>query len=97
MLYEVITLPLLTRITDGGGRAEFPRIEGFENEQAPTVYVVKTAGDLAFIPFERAARRMNFSRFEVDGVQPQGYGDNLSAFLFSDRGIYRPGERNNFV
>lgn len=90
-------LPLLTRTTDGQGHAHFPSTRGFENEQQPTVYVVKTASDMAFIPFERAARQMNFSRFEVGGVHDrqsgeEGKGAQLGAFLFSDRGIYRPGE-----
>lgn len=86
-------LPLLTRTTDAEGHARFPGTRGFDREQEPTVYVVKTAGDLAFIPFERPSRRLNLSRFEVGGVHDrQRDGERLGAFLFSDRGIYRPGE-----
>ncbi len=93
-------LPLLTRTTDAEGHASFPSTKGFANEQEPTVYVVKTAGDLAFIPFDRPSRRLNLSRFEVGGVHDrQGdgerNGERLGAFLFSDRGIYRPGEAVN--
>ncbi|MCD4688671.1 MAG: alpha-2-macroglobulin family protein, partial [Desulfuromonadaceae bacterium] len=93
-------LPLLTRRTDAKGHASFPSTRGFINEQEPTVYVVKSAGDMAFIPFERPSRRLNLSRFEVGGVHGrQGNGerngDSLGAFLFSDRGIYRPGESVN--
>ncbi|MGE4543274.1 MAG: alpha-2-macroglobulin [Pedobacter sp.] len=87
-------LPLLTRTTDNQGHARFPSTKGFENEQQPTVYVVKTAGDTAFIPFERPARQLNFSRFQVDGVRDrQTNGESLGAYLFSDRGLYRPGEQ----
>lgn len=87
-------LPLLTRTTDNQGHARFPSTQGFENEQQPTVYVAQTAGDMAFIPFERPARQLNFSRFEVGGVRDrQPDGKSLGAFLFSDRGLYRPGER----
>lgn len=87
-------LPLLTRTTDNQGHARFPSTKGFENEQQPTVYVVKTAGDMAFIPFERPARQLNFSRFETGGVRDrQSNGKSLGAFLFSDRGLYRPGEQ----
>jgi hypothetical protein len=86
-------LPLLTRTTDAAGHARFPSTKGFENEQQPTVYVVKAAGDMAFIPFERASRQLNFSRFEVGGVQDrQGDDNRLNAYLFTDRGLYRPGE-----
>jgi hypothetical protein len=93
-------LPLLIRTTDAKGHASFPNTRGFTNEQEPTVYVVKTAGDMAFLPFERPSRRLNLSRFEVGGVHDrQGdgerKGERLGAFLFSDRGIYRPGESVN--
>ena len=93
-------LPLLTRTTDAEGHASFPITKGFANEQKPTVYVVKTAGDMAFIPFERPSRRLNLSRFEVGGVHGRHSngdrnGERLGAFLFSDRGIYRPGELVN--
>lgn len=87
-------LPLLSRTTDAQGYAAFPVTKGFENEQEPTVYVVKTADDMAFIPFERPARQLNFSRFETGGeYTDQGNGKTLHAFLFSDRGLYRPGEK----
>ncbi|MBW2689669.1 MAG: alpha-2-macroglobulin family protein, partial [Deltaproteobacteria bacterium] len=86
-------LPLFSRKTDVDGRAVFPSTRGFKNEQQPNVYVVKTANDVSFIPFRRSERRINYSQFEVGGVRSQHQNrDNLNAFLFSDRGIYRPGE-----
>ncbi len=93
-------LPILKRTTDAGGHVSFPVTSGFSKEQEPTVYVVKTANDMAFIPFERSSRRLNLSRFEVDGVYRRQWdgaqtGASLGAFLFSDRGIYRPGESVN--
>jgi len=87
-------LPLLTRTTDAQGHAPFPSTKGFDHEQQPTVYVVSTAGDTAFIPFERPDRQLNFSRFDVGGAyNRQGSGATLNAFLFTDRGLYRPGEK----
>ncbi|ABA87804.1 alpha-2-macroglobulin domain protein [Syntrophotalea carbinolica DSM 2380] len=87
-------LPLLTRTTDAEGHVKFPSTKGFRNEQQPTAYVVTTADDMAFIPFERRTRQLNFSRFEVGGVRDrQRNGQSLGAFLFSDRGLYRPGEQ----
>lgn len=87
-------LPLLSRTTDRNGHAHFPFTLNFHDEQQPTVYVVRTAGDMAFIPFERSSRQLNFSRFEVGGAYDrQGRDDGLQAFLFSDRGLYRPGEQ----
>ena len=86
-------IPIFTRKTDADGRAVFPSTQGFKKEQLPNVYVVRTADDVSFIPFERAPRRINYSQFEVGGTRgAHQHRDNLNAFLFSDRGIYRPGE-----
>ncbi len=85
---------LLTRTTGADGHVKFPSTKGFENEQKPNVYVVRTDNDTAFIPFERASRRINYSQFDVGGVRGQhANSDNLNAFLFTDRGLYRPGEK----
>ena len=86
-------IPLFTRKTDADGRAVFPSTKGFKKEQLPNVYVVRTADDVSFIPFERSPRRVNYSQFDVGGIRGEHrHRDNLNAFLFSDRGIYRPGE-----
>jgi len=42
------------------------------------------------MPFKRADREVDSSRFAVDGIHSSEQG--LKAYLFSDRGIYRPGE-----
>jgi alpha-2-macroglobulin len=86
-------VPLFTRTTTDDGHVQFPSTKGFKAEQAPNVYIVKTASDTSFIPFERSSRRLNYSHYDVGGVRSlQGDSDHLNAFLFSDRGIYRPGE-----
>lgn len=86
-------LPVLTRATDAGGHVSFPSLKDFIDERAPTVWLAKSSNDVAFIPYNNADRQLNFSRFDVGGV----YSNNqelqtLSAYLFSDRGIYRPGD-----
>ncbi len=84
---------LLTRTTGADGHVKFPSTKGFENEEKPNVYVVRLENDTAFIPFERASRKINYSRYDVGGVRGQhAHRDNLNAFLFTDRGLYRPGE-----
>lgn len=89
-------LPLLSRTSDAQGHASFPVTRNFQREQEPTVYVVKTASDTSFIPFQRPTRRLNLSRFEVGGVHTlEQDGESLNGFLFSDRGLYRPGETVN--
>ena len=78
--------------TDADGRARFPNLTDFEHEKTPTVYLVRKGSDISFLPYERSERRLNFSRFDVGGVVTEGATDRLDAYLFSDRGIYRPGD-----
>ncbi len=78
--------------TDATGRARLPDLKGFEREKAPSVYVARKGGDTSFLPYERSDRVIDFSRFDVGGVSSSAEAGKLSAFLFSDRGIYRPGE-----
>ena len=37
-------------------------------------------------------RQLDFSRFDVDGERNATGQGQLSAYLFSDRGLYRPGD-----
>lgn len=86
-------LALLTRTTDAQGHTNFPTLKDFSNEQGPTVYLVRNNNDVSFIPYNRYDRQLNYSRFDVGGVTSQSESDAaLTAYLFSDRGIYRPGD-----
>ncbi len=82
--------------TDRSGHVTFPSASGYKREQQPVVYVVKQKGDVSFIPFNRYTRQVNYSRFDVGG-QYSSLSDNerVNAYLFTDRGIYRPGETVN--
>ena len=89
-------IPLFRRTTGDKGHAGIPVTRGFTDEQQPSVYLVKTATDTAFIPFAGHSRQIDASRFDVGGVGGrQGKPGELNAFVFSDRGIYRPGETVN--
>ncbi|MBF0552335.1 MAG: alpha-2-macroglobulin family protein, partial [Deltaproteobacteria bacterium] len=83
-------LPVVTVNTDGDGRAVIPSLQSFANDKRPVVYVVRNGQDLAFMPYESRGRSLNYSRFDTDGLSSTEEG--LRAYLFSDRGIYRPGE-----
>ena len=50
------------------------------------------------MPVNRYDRRTDVSRFDVGGVYDDDYmpKDIVSAYGFSDRGIYRPGEEAYF-
>ena len=77
--------------TDSNGRAELPSLRGLQREKAPVALVAKKGDDLAFIPWEKSERQLDTSRFDVGGV---AYSEKsaLQASLFTERGIYRPGE-----
>lgn len=84
-------LPIFTRATDAQGHANFPTLKDFEMDKEPTVYLVRKDNDVSFIPYNRFDRQLNFSRFDIGGVYSQPDAA-LSAFIFTERGIYRPGE-----
>lgn len=90
--------PVMQAVTDQQGHAVLPGTRGLEGAKMPIVYLVRHGNDLAFLPFDRNSRRLNFSRFDVGGVQRRYTAeDELSAFVFSDRGIYRPGDTVNLA
>ena len=43
------------------------------------------------MPYARSDRALDFSRFDTDGVENVS-GDQLEAFVFTERGVYRPGD-----
>ena len=83
---------IYSQATDASGRVHFEKLEGMTRERAPLMIVAKKAGDMSFMPLNRNDRQLDFSRFDVGGMQNARSTDQLSAYLFSDRGIYRPGE-----
>lgn len=85
--------PVVTAETDNRGHAELPDVSDFEDEQAPIAYLVHHEGDRAFLPFGRGDRELNYSRFPTGGIRTGGSEEGrLRAEVFTDRGIYRPGE-----
>lgn len=85
-------LPILTRTTDEQGRVTFPTMKDFIEDREPVVYLAKLGDDVSFIPYNNAERQLNYSRYEIGGVYNNPEAQSLSAYLFSDRGIYRPGD-----
>ena len=83
------------QLTDTSGRARLPSTTGLVREKTPAVLVVKKSGDLSFLPLNRADRNLDVSRFDVGGVRFAGLPNQIQAYLFSDRGIYRPGDTMN--
>ncbi|MDR0478974.1 MAG: alpha-2-macroglobulin family protein, partial [Burkholderiaceae bacterium] len=84
--------PLFRQTTDAEGVVHFPSFKGLEREKKPALYTVAKDDDLSFLPVSASDRRLDFSRFDVTGERNANSAGQLSAYLFSDRGIYRPGD-----
>lgn len=86
------SLPIITASTDAEGHVNFPDLKDFKDDRKPTLYLVRKGEDVSFIPYQRRDRELNYSRFDTHGVT-HGSEHDLSACLFSDRGLYRPGDQ----
>jgi uncharacterized protein YfaS (alpha-2-macroglobulin family) len=84
-------IPVVSMATNDMGRVTLPSLEDFTREKKPVAYVVRRDNDVSFLPFGREDRVLNFSRFDTSGVTGLAAHD-LTAFVFTDRGIYRPGD-----
>lgn len=90
-------LPIASGETDVNGHVLLPSVSDFTDDKAPTVYLVQNGTDISFIPYDRDDRILNYSRFDISGEDNSANNqNNLSAYLFSDRGIYRPGDSIHF-
>lgn len=89
-------VPVLSSTTNGVGMASIPNYSDFSNEKSPTVIVVTKNNDISFIPVDRGNRELDLSQFDVGGLYNSGDEKNISGYMFSDRGIYRPGEKASF-
>jgi alpha-2-macroglobulin len=84
-------IALQTSRTDGDGHCAFTSVEKSVREKTPVAFVARNGDDVAFIPYARDDRQLNFSRFDIEGVE-NVLPENLDAFVFTERGIYRPGD-----
>ena len=85
-------LTVISAASDGEGHVRFPSLRSFAREQTPALYSAHSGQDLSFLPMDRYDRELDLSRFDVGGVANALEADKLSAYLFSDRGVYRPGD-----
>lgn len=83
--------------TDSNGHARLPETSygTYSNEHRPTAFVVKTANDLSFMPYEGNGRYLDYSNYDVGGVYGKSDSQALTGYIFSDRGMYRPGDTVN--
>jgi uncharacterized protein YfaS (alpha-2-macroglobulin family) len=88
-------IAILSANTNLEGHASFPSLNGFYNEKEPTAFVISKGNDLTFLPVRASGRWLNYSKFDVGGVHGASDPSKLNAYLFSERGIYRPGDAFN--
>jgi alpha-2-macroglobulin len=85
--------PVLASTTDANGRAHLAAPpQSAIRERRPQMVMVEKDDDMSFMPFRSGGRDLDLSRYDTGGVQSAGSPQQVSAYLFSDRGIYRPGE-----
>ncbi len=84
-------VPLASGVTGEDGRVTVPALDANERERTPVAFVARLGEDVSFMSFDRADRRVNLSRFDTGGIENVS-PETLDAFLFTERGIYRPGD-----
>jgi uncharacterized protein YfaS (alpha-2-macroglobulin family) len=84
---------LVSERTDANGRAHFADFKGYERERTPEMFLVRRGEDLSFLPFAGRDRLLDFSRFDIGGERNARDAGKLTGYLYSDRGMYRPGDQ----
>ncbi|HEY2346573.1 MAG TPA: alpha-2-macroglobulin [Xanthomonadaceae bacterium] len=83
---------LFTQNTSADGVVHFPSLKGLDHEKKPAMYLVTKGQDMSFLPIGGSDRQLDYSRFDIGGDASATNEGQLSGYLFSDRGIYRPGD-----
>jgi uncharacterized protein YfaS (alpha-2-macroglobulin family) len=84
-------LTLLNGVSGPDGRVTFATQTNLAREKQPVAFVARLGNDVSFMPYSRGDRKLNYSRFDIGGVESDSEA-NLDAFVFTERGIYRPGD-----
>jgi alpha-2-macroglobulin len=82
---------LMQTQTDAQGHAQIPDLSHHRHEKLPVCVIARLGNDVAFLPFDRDDRLLDLSRFDTGGVLASQHRA-LDGFLFTERGIYRPGD-----
>jgi uncharacterized protein YfaS (alpha-2-macroglobulin family) len=78
--------------TDSSGHARFGTLDQLVREKTPIMVVAGLGRDLSFLPIGHDEHAIDFSRFDIGGAANPTSPNQVSASLFTDRGLYRPGE-----
>ena len=85
-------LPVAAATTDASGRAQLPKLPHLKREKVPLLILAQKDSDYSFMPLSSYERTLDFSRFDTGGVENAASAQQVSSYLFTDRGMYRPGE-----
>lgn len=87
-------LPVRTGSTDAKGHVRLESAKELERDREPTVLVVRNGDDTTFMPYRRRDRQLTWSGFDIGGEYATADdADRLKAAVYTDRGLYRPGEQ----
>ncbi|MES2802663.1 MAG: MG2 domain-containing protein [Bdellovibrionota bacterium] len=87
---------VLTLDTGANGSAEFPNLKDFKYDKEPIAFTAQYGDSISFVPFNSYSRELDLTSFDIGGARDSSESDQLNAYMFSDRGIYRPGEKADF-
>lgn len=89
-------LNVLSVDTNAQGYAEFPNLKDFKYDKEPIAFTAQLGESISFVPFNSYSRELDLTSFDIGGARDSSESDQLNAYIFSDRGIYRPGEKADF-
>ncbi len=86
-------LPVRKGTTDARGHVQLETAAELKRDRQPTVFVVRHGDDTTFMPYRRRDRQLTWSGFDTGGEHTWADdADRLKAAVYTDRGLYRPGE-----
>lgn len=86
-------LSIVSNTTTSTGHVKIDDLSDFKNEKEPVVFVVSKGNDMSMLPIRSGLMSsVNYSRYDIGGVRTGSKAAELNGYIFTDRGIYRPGE-----
>ena len=83
---------LASATTDTEGRALLPALDGYTGERMPVAVLARKDADISFLPLlETQVPAMDYSRYDIGGALASRQ-QAVEGFLFTERGVYRPGD-----
>lgn len=85
--------PVVSGAADASGHIRFASLAGLASESRPVAVIARGDAGLAWLPLNERSREVDYSAFDTAG---RTTSDDILAYVFSQRGIYRPGDTLRF-